>query len=69
MPKEIKKYQCELCGSLYDSKQLAIECEHVHLHAVSIERELFTGAFRAPAIIHVKLGDGSIRAYKMDGVK
>lgn len=66
MPKEIKKYQCELCGALYDSQQLALECEHVHLHVVSIDRELFApGGFRGPSIIHVKLGDGSVMAYKL----
>lgn len=63
--KEIKQYQCEICGALYDSEDAAIDCEHVHAHISAVERKLYSPGHVYPDILHVRLNTGSLWVYKL----
>ncbi len=65
MPKEIKQYQCEVCGATYDTVEAANDCEHVHIHAVVVEREIYSPGTVYPGMLHVRLSNGALWSYKL----
>lgn len=36
MPKEIKGFKCEFCGTIYESEDKAIVCENTHAEMVEV---------------------------------
>ena len=65
MPKEIKQYQCEVCGATYDTEEAANDCEHVHIHAVAVEKELYSLGCVYPGMLHVRMSNGALWVYKL----
>lgn len=65
MPKEIKQYQCEFCGATYDTVEAANACEHIHIHAVGIEKELYSLGCVYPGLLHVRMSSGALWVYKL----
>lgn len=65
MPKEIKQYQCEVCGATYDTVEAANDCEHVHIHAVAVEKELYSSGTVYPGMLYVRLSNGALWSYKL----
>ena len=65
--KEIKLYQCEVCGTEYTDKKQAEECEENHVETLEIvkckfvKRALMHDGF--PASITVKSDDGREMTY------
>lgn len=65
MPKEIKSYQCETCGATYDTVEAANNCEHVHVHVKTIERELYNSGSVYPTVLYVRLSNGALWSCKL----
>ncbi len=65
MPKEIKSYQCEVCGATYDTVEAANDCEHVHIHVGVIERELYSFGAVYPDYLRVRMSNGSSWVYNL----
>ena len=63
MPKEVKKYQCETCGAIYETEDQAAVCEVNHIHAQYISGERYTKRGDIPASVDVKMSDGSVVTY------
>lgn len=65
MAKEIKSYQCEVCGATYDTEEAANDCEHVHIHVRAIERESYCSGAVYPDLLYVRMSNGSLWAYTL----
>lgn len=65
MPRELTYYQCEICGKVHSTLKSAIACEESHIHAVSVVGEVFKTSATVPAILTVKMSDGSAIQYKL----
>lgn len=63
--REIKQYQCEICGAVYDTVEAANDCEHVHIHVEAIEKELYSFGTVYPNYLDVRMSNGSLLGYKL----
>lgn len=63
--KEVMRYQCECCGTAFESKEDCEDCENHHFRVEKVNYEYAAGeAF--PHSITVKFDGGQIREYVMD---
>lgn len=62
--KTLKKYQCELCGTIYDNEEYALNCERAHCKEAEIVKVSFTECSDYPWKIVVKFEDGRKIAYR-----
>ena len=66
--KELRLYQCEICGTSFSNKDKAKECENTHkkiTKVVPAKYRPYTSAKDGiPDIIAVEFNDGSIIKYK-----
>ena len=70
--KELKQYQCEHCGAIYNNKDKAKKCEKSHkvnaeFHKMSY-RSVYEDESGYPMYIEVKFEDGKVVKYKKCGV-
>lgn len=66
--KELKLYQCEICGAQYKSQKTAEECEAYHSipKQVKAAYRSINGGGKYPDYINVIFNDGSIKRYKYE---
>ena len=67
--KELKLYQCEICGTQYKDKEMAEECEQFHSIPKKVEAIKYRSIkcnFKYPDYVNIAFNDGSIRRYKYD---
>ncbi len=65
MPKEIKKYQCETCGAIFDSEETALNCEILHNHVKAVLQERHSTYNKNPSVLEVELTDGTVVEYQI----
>ena len=67
--KEVKLYQCEVCGTQYASKVNATKCEEFHAKGLKIDTLYYRGmnevTEKFPIKILVKDKTGETRLYKL----
>lgn len=67
--KELKLYQCELCGTQYKDKKEAQECEKNHVKDFEIVKRAYREPngklYRFPVKIWAKSKDGEERMYEL----
>lgn len=67
--KELKLYQCEICGTQYKSQKMAEECERFHAIPKKVEAIKYrsiNGNGKYPDYVNVIFWDGSVRRYKYE---
>ena len=66
--KELKLYQCEICGTRYKSKEECKKCETGHINPEEITGARYRGvnenAKGYPLTISIKMSDGQTIVYK-----
>ena len=62
--KTIIKYQCELCGAVYDTKEQAEECEARHCKIKRLIRASYADWKDTPYTIYVEMEDGRTMCYQ-----
>ena len=65
--KEYKSYKCELCGTVYNNKQKALECEKSHISCREIVREVHNFVVIGsdyPTEVLIQMKDGKEVLYK-----
>lgn len=71
--KELKRYMCEYCETVYKDKNEAEKCEHSHMKPERIVYAdyLKNGKFsdNYPLYINIKMSDGAILAYTRENRK
>ena len=60
--KEIKLYQCEVCGTEYPTQEKAEECEASHEKNVKVTKFEYMYGRVMPKYVHVENADGTIKA-------
>lgn len=70
--KEIKQFQCEKCGMVYETEEECHKCESVHIAVDSIVSQDYYDTTvpnyaKYPYAIKVRMADGEIRTYYKDG--
>ncbi len=62
----IKKvqYQCEYCGTCYDTEEDAKRCEKWHTKVTVVENALYNQGSRYPERIGVRFDDGEFIIYE-----
>lgn len=63
--KEIKLYQCEKCGTQYNDRNRAKECEKAHIDIVGIKDARCSSEQKYPNKIEVKFADGKTHWYSL----
>jgi len=67
--KELKLYQCEICGTQYSDKLKAKECEKYHVKDFEIVNRAYRGmnecADKFPVKIWVRSKNGEERMYRL----
>lgn len=63
--KELKLYQCEVCGTEYSDESKAKECEKYHATGLRISGHKYDRIGRFPVKIWVKSKDGEERMYRL----
>lgn len=68
MPREEKRYYCDLCGNFFMKKELAVECEKQHLIVESVNDANYLADDRKnqypdSVLVHFK-GGKSARYYR-----
>ena len=67
--KEVKLYQCEVCGTQYASKENAKKCEEFHAKGLKIDELFYKGMNQAtekfPVKIWIKDKTGEGRLYRL----
>jgi hypothetical protein len=67
--KEVKLYQCEVCGTQYIDKKDAEECEEFHAKGLEIDRLYYSGmndtAEKFPHKILLKAKSVETRTYRL----
>lgn len=67
--KEIKLYQCEICGTQYKDLQSAEDCEDFHKipeKVKAIKYKSIKGGGKYPDYVNIEFNDGSVVKYKID---
>ena len=64
MPKEIKQYQCEICGAVYDDEEDAVDCESQHLRISAVHSKLYGPGAKLPSTVYLKMSNGTIVRYE-----
>lgn len=67
--KELKLYQCEICGTQYKSQKIAEECEAYHnipIRVEAIKYRSINGNGKYPDYVSVTFNDGSSKRYKYE---
>lgn len=66
--KELKLYQCEFCGTKYNSKDKAMKCEKLHHKATGFIDSRYHAAEcdndGYPDLLEVKFDNGEVRRYR-----
>lgn len=62
--KEIKQYQCELCGHIYETEQEAEECEARHCKIKRLLKADYADWKKTPYVIYVEMEDGRTMCYQ-----
>ena len=65
---EVTKYQCDVCGKIYETEEEAAECEEQHIIPVAVDSCEYetdrAGKMVYPHTIFVRMSDDSIREYE-----
>ena len=62
--KEQRLYVCEMCGTKYNEKERALDCEKAHMRPVGFAGMKFHANAAVPDWIEVTFSDGSSCRYK-----
>ncbi len=62
--KTLKKYQCDMCGTIYDDVELAVSCENSHVFETGIVETSYNSNAKYPWKIVVEFTDGKRIQYK-----
>ncbi len=62
--KEQRLYVCEMCGTKYNEKERALDCEKAHMRPVGFAGIKFHANAAVPDWIEVTFSDGSSCRYK-----
>lgn len=61
--KIINKYQCDICGAVYDTEAEAKKCEFTHIMLTGQVTGIYSHAMEYPSWIEVKMADGKTLRY------
>ena len=67
--KELKLYQCEICGTQYNNRKFTEECEAYHKipkEVAAIKYRSLKGGGEYPDYVNITFKDGSVRRYKYE---
>ncbi|MCM1059815.1 MAG: hypothetical protein NC452_05935 [Eubacterium sp.] len=71
--KELKQFQCEICNTVYKSKDLCESCERFHCKPKQITKANFNagqnGSLKYPQRILIEMEDGKTATYEYKGVE
>ena len=62
--KEIVKYKCEYCGTVFDELNECETCESNHQHPINTTGELYNPGSQYPHSVVIKFKNGASIVYK-----
>lgn len=68
--KEVRLYQCEVCGTEYSTKEEAEGCEASHEKDAKVTKFEYVFNYQIPKYVEVENADGTIKAtYNLVGIR
>lgn len=61
--RKLTKYQCEICGAVYDTEAEAQKCDLTHVRITGMEVGFYAHAAVYPSRIDVEMQDGKQISY------
>lgn len=65
---EVTKYQCDVCGKIYETEEEAEECELQHIIPVAVDSCEYetnrAGKMIYPHSVSIRMSDGTIKEYE-----
>lgn len=61
--KTLTKYQCDICGAIYDTKAEAQRCDLTHIRLTGQVTGIYSHGMEYPSWVECKMEDGEIVKY------